>query len=51
MNENNLKIPDILKEAMEPLGIEETKELLEDALYYLDQGGSWYGYSPPTLEG
>ncbi|MFH1323126.1 MAG: ferritin family protein [Methanobacteriota archaeon] len=27
------------------------KELLEDALYYLDQGGSWYGYSPPTLEG
>lgn len=27
------------------------KKLLEDALYYLDQGGSWYGYSPPTLEG
>ena len=27
------------------------KETLEDAMYYLDQGGSWYGYSPPTLEG
>ena len=27
------------------------KEMLEDAMYYLDQGGSWYGYSPPTLEG
>jgi len=27
------------------------KEILEDAMYYLDQGGSWYGYSPPTLEG
>lgn len=27
------------------------KKLLEDALYYLEQGGSWYGYSPPTLEG
>ena len=27
------------------------KKLLEDALYYLEQDGSWYGYSPPTLEG
>ena len=27
------------------------KEILEEAMYYLDQGGSWYGYSPPTLEG
>jgi rubrerythrin len=27
------------------------KKILEDAMYYLDQGGSWYGYSPPTLEG
>ncbi len=27
------------------------KKLLEDALYYLEQEGSWYGYSPPTLEG
>jgi rubrerythrin len=30
---------------------EKHKEMLEDAMYYLDQGGSWYGYSPPTLEG
>jgi rubrerythrin len=27
------------------------KETLEDALYYFEQDGSWYGYSPPTLEG
>lgn len=27
------------------------KKTLEDALYYLDQEGSWYGYSPPTIEG
>lgn len=27
------------------------KETLEDALYYLEQKGSWYGYSPPTIEG
>lgn len=27
------------------------KKLLEDAMYYLEQGGSWYGYSPPTIEG
>ncbi len=27
------------------------KEKLEDALYYLEQEGSWYGYSPPTIEG
>lgn len=27
------------------------KEILEDALYYLEQEGSWYGYSPPTIEG
>lgn len=27
------------------------KEILEEAMYYLDQGGSWYGYSAPTLEG
>lgn len=27
------------------------KKLLEDALYYLGQEGSWYGYSPPTIEG
>jgi len=93
--ENREKARNIFPESMEPLGIEETKdvlnlgirteersielysssaqrtdaggskdlflrlaglekghkELLEDALYYLDQGGSWYGYSPPTLEG
>ena len=29
----------------------EHKKTLEDALYYLDQDGSWYGYSPPTIEG
>ena len=29
----------------------EHKKLLEDSLYYLDQEGSWYGYSPPTIEG
>ncbi len=29
----------------------EHKKTLEDALYYLDQEGSWYGYSPPTIEG
>ena len=93
--ENREKARHIFPESMEPLGIEETKDvlklgirteersielysnsakrkdaggskdmflklagfekghkdLLEDALYYLDQGGSWYGYSPPTLEG
>lgn len=27
------------------------KKLLEEALYYLEQEGSWYGYSPPTIEG
>ncbi len=27
------------------------KEILEAALYYLGQEGSWYGYSPPTIEG
>jgi rubrerythrin len=27
------------------------KKFLEDALYYLGQEGSWYGYSPPTIEG
>jgi len=27
------------------------KEILKDALYYLGQEGSWYGYSPPTIEG
>jgi rubrerythrin len=27
------------------------KKTLEDALYYLGQEGSWYGYSPPTIEG
>jgi len=30
---------------------EQHKIFLEEALYYYDQGGSWYGYSPPTLEG
>ncbi len=93
--ENREKAQRIFPESMEPLGIEETKDvlklgirteersielysnsakrtdaggskdlflklvdfekghkkLLEDALYYLEQGGSWYGYSPPTLEG
>lgn len=93
--ENREKARQIFPESMEPLGIEETKDvlklgirteersielysnsaksmeageskalflklagfedghkkLLEDALYYLEQGGSWYGYSPPTLEG
>ncbi len=29
----------------------EHKKTLEDALYYLEQEGSWYGYSPPTIEG
>ena len=29
----------------------EHKKILEDALYYLGQEGSWYGYSPPTIEG
>ncbi|VVB84482.1 Rubrerythrin [uncultured archaeon] len=27
------------------------KKILEDALYYLEQEGTWYGYSPPTIEG
>lgn len=27
------------------------KDTLEDALYYLDQEGTWYGYAPPTIEG
>jgi rubrerythrin len=27
------------------------KKTLEDALYYLEQEGTWYGYSPPTIEG
>ncbi len=27
------------------------KKTLNDALYYLEQEGSWYGYSPPTIEG
>ncbi|WP_096206423.1 ferritin family protein [Candidatus Methanoperedens nitratireducens] len=27
------------------------KRILEDALYYLEQEGTWYGYSPPTIEG
>jgi rubrerythrin len=93
--ENREKAQHIFPESMEPLGIEETKDvlelgiraeersielysnsakrtdaggskdlflklagfekghkgLLEDALYYFEQGGSWYGYSPPTLEG
>ena len=30
---------------------EEHKKILEEALYYLDQEGAWYGYSPPTIEG
>ncbi|MDD5472949.1 MAG: ferritin family protein [Candidatus Methanoperedens sp.] len=34
------------------VGVEEGhKSTLEDALYYLEQEGSWYGYSPPTIEG
>jgi len=28
----------------------EHKKILEDALYYLGQEGSWYGYSPPIIE-
>ena len=33
-------------------GIEKMhKSTLEDALYYFEQDGSWYGYTPPTLEG
>jgi rubrerythrin len=27
------------------------KKILEDAMYYLEQEGTWYGYSPPTIEG
>ncbi len=27
------------------------KKTLDDALYYLEQEGTWYGYSPPTIEG
>ncbi len=27
------------------------KRTLEDAMYYLEQEGTWYGYSPPTIEG
>lgn len=94
-NENREKAKQVFPESMDPLGIAETREvlelgirtekrsielysnsakrmetgqskelflklagfeeghkkLLEDALYYLEQGGSWYGYSPPTLEG
>ena len=93
--ENSEKARQIFPESMEPLGIEETKDILklgirtedksiqlysssakrmdagtsrelflklvgfeeqhkiflEEALYYYEQGGSWYGYSPPTLEG
>lgn len=29
----------------------EHRKLLEDSLFYLEQEGSWYGYSPPTIEG
>ena len=29
----------------------EHKKTLTDALYYFEQDGSWYGYSPPTIEG
>ena len=29
----------------------EHKRILEDALYYFEQDGTWYGYSPPTIEG
>jgi len=29
----------------------EPKKILEDALYYLGQEGSWYGYSSPTTKG
>ena len=29
----------------------EHKKILEAALYHLGQEGSWYGYSPPTIEG
>ena len=93
--ENREQARQIFPESMEPLGIEETKDILklgirteersielysnsakrtdagtsrdlflklvgfeeqhkiflEEALYYFEQGGSWYGYSPPTLEG
>jgi len=27
------------------------RKTLEDALYYLEREGTWYGYTPPTLEG
>lgn len=27
------------------------KKILEDALYYLEQEGSWYGYTAMTIEG
>jgi rubrerythrin len=27
------------------------KKMLEDALYYLEQEGSWYGYCPSIMEG
>lgn len=27
------------------------RAVLEEAMYYLGQQGSWYGYSPPTIEG
>ncbi len=30
---------------------ERHKKILEEAKYYLEQEGSWYGYSPPTIEG
>jgi len=34
------------------VGFEEGhKRILEEALYYLEQKGTWYGYSPPTIEG
>ena len=34
------------------VGIEQGhKSILQDAMYYLDQEGTWYGYSPPTIEG
>ncbi len=93
--ENREKARQVFPESLEPMGIEETKDVLklgirteersielysnsakktdikssrdlflklvhfeeghkktlDDALYYLEQEGSWYGYSPPTIEG
>lgn len=49
LNADNKPVKELF---MKLSGIEKGhKSALEEALYYFEQGGSWYGYTPPTLEG